>query len=66
MIKIIKSPAICLTSTIVILRNPMDYQHSWETRICGYTYDYGVVQAIALGFFLWELQIALQHFAVFG
>lgn len=38
----------------------------WEERVWGYTGAGGMVQALAAGYFLWDLGICVKHFRVFG
>ncbi|KAL8954217.1 MAG: hypothetical protein Q9193_007330, partial [Seirophora villosa] len=38
----------------------------WKERVWGYTGGGGMIQAFATGYFLWDLQICLRYFGVFG
>ena len=38
----------------------------WDERLWGYTGAGGMVQAMAAGYFLWDLGICLVHFRIFG
>ena len=38
----------------------------WEERVWGYTGAGGMVQALAAGYFLWDLGICVRYFGVFG
>ncbi|KAL8976469.1 MAG: hypothetical protein Q9177_006851 [Variospora cf. flavescens] len=38
----------------------------WKERVWGYTGGGGMIQAFAAGYFLWDLQICLRYFGVFG
>ena len=38
----------------------------WQQRIWGYTGASGMIQALAQGYFVWDLMITVQHIRVFG
>lgn len=38
----------------------------WKERVWGYTGACGMIQALAAGYFLWDLQICLRYTSVFG
>lgn len=38
----------------------------WKERVWGYTGGGGMIQALAAGYFLWDLQICIRYLKVFG
>ena len=50
----------------VIFTDPERKEMDWKGRLWGYTPASGMVQGFAAGYFLWDLQVCLQHFSICG
>lgn len=59
----------CLINTLAIWVMFVDTEMSnmeWEERIWGYTGGAGFIQALAAGYFLWDLVVTSINLDVFG
>ena len=50
----------------VIFTDPERKKMDWKGRLWGYTPASGMVQGFAAGYFLWDLQVCIQHFSICG
>ncbi|KAJ8114514.1 hypothetical protein OPT61_g3625 [Boeremia exigua] len=50
----------------VIFTDPERKEMDWKGRLWGYTPASGMVQGFAAGYFLWDLQVCIQHFNICG
>lgn len=50
----------------VIFKDEQRHEMDWRGRLWGYTPASGMVQGLAAGYFLWDLQISLQYLKITG
>lgn len=67
-VSFIQAVLICTLATYVLLYDNelASGNHDWHGRIFGYSGAAGLVQALAAGYFLWDVWISTVHFSVQG
>ncbi|PFH55466.1 hypothetical protein XA68_18265 [Ophiocordyceps unilateralis] len=65
-VSMIQSTLIIVLAVWVILLDDERRAMDWEERVWGYTGAAGMVQALAAGYFLWDLIVTSHNFDVFG
>ncbi|KAI4092072.1 MAG: hypothetical protein LQ344_003727 [Seirophora lacunosa] len=65
-VSLFQSIFVCAAALWVMAVDDERRHMDWKERIWGYTGGGGMIQAFAAGYFLWDLQICLRYFGVFG
>ena len=65
-VSLVQSSLICLLGLWVIKMDEERARMNWEERIWGYTGAGGMVQALAAGYFLWDLLASTFYLDVLG
>lgn len=63
---LIQSSLIVMLALLVTYYDQERKEMDWAGRIWGYTGAGGLVQALAAGYFLWDLTVSTQHFSILG
>ncbi|KAK5013181.1 hypothetical protein LTR16_002101 [Cryomyces antarcticus] len=65
-VSMLQSLLVCGTALWVIWCDEERGEMNWRGRVWGYTGAGGFLQAMAAGYFLWDLVVSTVHFSVFG
>ncbi|KAL9035902.1 MAG: hypothetical protein Q9214_006377, partial [Letrouitia sp. 1 TL-2023] len=65
-VSLIQSVFVCAAALWVIVKDEERRMMDWKERVWGYTGSGGMIQALAAGYFLWDLQICIRYLKVFG
>lgn len=65
-VSMVQSLLINALALYVMLFDEDRQQMDWEERVWGYTESAGLIQAMAAGYFLWDLIVTSLNFDVFG
>ncbi|KAF2642764.1 DUF887-domain-containing protein [Massarina eburnea CBS 473.64] len=65
-VSFVQSTLICVLALWVMATDEERKNMDWSERVYGYTGAGGLVQALAGGYFVWDLVITLQNMSVFG
>lgn len=65
-VSLFQSIFVCAAALWVMAVDDERRHMDWKERVWGYTGGGGMIQAFATGYFLWDLQICLRYFGVFG
>ncbi|KAL8707060.1 MAG: hypothetical protein Q9225_007845 [Loekoesia sp. 1 TL-2023] len=65
-VSLAQSIFVCAAALWVMYEDEERKAMDWKERVWGYTGGGGMIQALAAGYFLWDLQICLRYMSVFG
>ncbi|TEY50706.1 hypothetical protein BOTCAL_0274g00050 [Botryotinia calthae] len=65
-VSFVQSTVICLLALWVLWTDDERWDMDWRGRIWGYTGAGGLVQAFAMGYFLWDLMASIVHLDALG
>lgn len=65
-VSFVQSTVICLLALWVLWTDDERWDMDWRGRIWGYTGAGGLVQAFAMGYFLWDLMASVVHLDSLG
>ncbi|KAL8747672.1 MAG: hypothetical protein Q9190_000468 [Brigantiaea leucoxantha] len=65
-VSLVQSIFVCAAALWVIFKDDERRAMDWKERVWGYTGSAGMIQALAAGYFLWDLQICIRYIKVFG
>ena len=62
----VQSVVVCTVSLWILYKDEERADLDWKGRVWGYTGATGLIQALALGYFLWDLVMCARHVKIFG
>lgn len=65
-VSFVQSVTICTLALWVMAKDEERWGMEWDERVFGYTGAGGMIQALAAGYFLWDLFICAMNVSVFG
>lgn len=65
-VSFVQSTLICALALWVLWKDEERWRMDWKGRIWGYTGAGGLVQAFAMGYFLWDVMVSIVHLKALG